>query len=383
LGDDITPVSRTDTLDVDLEPTSSDKPIRLAINSKTLLDVLRKVTGYRFSPKRNVLVYSFKPLVIFDTELSRFLEITRGKLANLMDVQDKTSGSEAETHLLPPDGTQHDEETISSMIEKTGRVVKELECLVSFMKNDMQGLFNIRQQIRDQSLKKITFENLWLLFQPGTVVSSSDTNSTNEVRGFRIMHVTGGRQIIDGDNFSKSEAVNNTELPDTQDGYDMISSRECTDFVIDCFYMDFDGIAYGPRPQRFAISEFSGQRDITSLTVYPASEKVINHLLRRGRQYQDCVQKSLFVYAGPTLMEWDTDHSSSCPACARTKTHELVSRFRPIRKSKAYSEAARRPNHYRYVTQWLMYLLKKTKHSRKTLPTVFWLPFFTPSFTLH
>ncbi|KAF2656120.1 hypothetical protein K491DRAFT_657139 [Lophiostoma macrostomum CBS 122681] len=327
LEDNIKTLSRTDTLDADWEPTSTDRPIRLAINSRTLLDVLRKVIGYRFSPKRNVLVHPFKPLLVFDTELSRFLMDTQRMLAKLKSLRDTAPDDGDAAHLLRPDGAQHDgDQTLSSRIEKAERIIQELECLFAFINDDMQELFNIRRQIREQSLQKITFENLWLLFQPGIVVSSSDTISDNESSGFRIMHVTGGRQIIDQDNYSKSEVVDNTELPDqdTQDGYAMMSSRECTDFVIDCFYMDFDGIAYGPRPQKFSIAEFSGERDIISLPVFPASKDVVGNLVERGMRYRDGVQKSLFLYAGPTLTEWDIGHSNICAFCARNPTYEQL-----------------------------------------------------------
>jgi hypothetical protein len=61
-------------------------------------------------------------------------------------------------------------------------------------------------------------------------------------------------------------------------------------FVIECFFVDFDGVHYGPVNQTFQISKFEGERDITSLPVYPFScdpkrDEIRRTLLKRGEKF--------------------------------------------------------------------------------------------------
>ncbi|KIN05365.1 hypothetical protein OIDMADRAFT_142990 [Oidiodendron maius Zn] len=108
-----------------------------------------------------------------------------------------------------------------------------------------------------------------------------------------------------------------------QEGYAVISSRQCTEFVIDCFYMDFNGEKYGPRLQTFVISEFTGERDISSLPIYPPTEDEINGriletLRERGKRFMNYVAGKRCLYAGPILQEWDPGQRDRCVFCTRS-----------------------------------------------------------------
>ncbi|OTA36728.1 hypothetical protein BTJ68_03341 [Hortaea werneckii EXF-2000] len=81
-----------------------------------------------------------------------------------------------------------------------------------------------------------------------------------------------------------------------------------TPLVVDCFYMDYDGTNYGPRPQRFIIPEFGGRKKIVDLDVYPAHfdtacETVRGKLLRRGKYFVDCRNRPHKEYHGYVLPE--------------------------------------------------------------------------------
>jgi hypothetical protein len=79
-----------------------------------------------------------------------------------------------------------------------------------------------------------------------------------------------------------------------------------TPLVLDCFYIDFDGNAHGPRPARFIIPEYMGARDILSLDVHPAQfapdvEDVRSYLQRRGKRFVETAQGMHKEYDGRTL----------------------------------------------------------------------------------
>ncbi|KLJ12494.1 hypothetical protein EMPG_12487 [Blastomyces silverae] len=208
-----------------------------------------------------------------------------------------------------------------STAEQARRTFEELECLMNFVDNDMQELLHIRRQIRENELQKIHFEHLWLLFQPGVIVISP--NAGSKLRAYQVLHVTGGRRIIDVDNHSKSEGPDSLDNMDynNQEGYAVISSRQCSDFFVDCFYIDFNGEKYGPRPQRFVISEFVGERLISSLPIYPsnqsqANENILGRLRERGQKFVHCTTSKRLLYNGPILQEWDPGHRDTCGVCA-------------------------------------------------------------------
>ena len=49
----------------------------------------------------------------------------------------------------------------------------ELRCLVEFMDNDMQDLYELERQIAEKTLNEIAPENLWLLSRRGTTFASN------------------------------------------------------------------------------------------------------------------------------------------------------------------------------------------------------------------
>ncbi|PGH07656.1 hypothetical protein GX51_01665 [Blastomyces parvus] len=322
MRDYIQPLSRTNTFSGSVEHVGREKLLQIAINSHTLLSILKRITRCNLTPKHNVLVYPFKPIILFYDSLRNYLTAMRDKLGTLPKPHDTHTPEETAGCVLDkPNAAPENLLSKRSTAEQAKRAVEELECLMNFVDNDMQELLHIRRQIRENKLHKIHFEHLWLLFQPGVIVISPNTDS--KLRAYQVLHVTGGRQIIDVDNHSKSEGpdiLDNVDY-DNQDGYAVISSRRCSDFFVDCFYIDFNGEKYGPRPQRFVISEFVGERQISSLPIYPsnqseANEHILGRLSERGQKFVHCTTRKRLVYSGAILQEWDPGHRDTCGVCA-------------------------------------------------------------------
>jgi hypothetical protein len=335
VGDDIQPLPRANTLSNELDSTATNRPVRVAINSQVLLNALRKITAYRFSANHNVLIHPFKPLIVYESDLRRYIADMQEKLRVLEEAHRKEPAKvDDDTSELELGVESKTDENPALKIEKTRRTVQELECLLDFMDNDMSELLQICKQMRDQSLQKISFENLWLVFRPGTIAISPDPASDHNNRAYQILHATGGRPILDVDNNSRSEGLGSSEDLDydSHNGYAIMSSRECTDFVVDCFYLDFDGTSYGPRPQKFVISEFTGERDVLSLTLYPISQSSFAKqlrvkLLHRGKRFLRCTERGRYCYSGLVLKEWDPNHRDACTFCARNSTQQQASKY--------------------------------------------------------
>ena len=321
LDDEIRGLSRADTFgDRDIAP-SSGKPSRIAINSNVLIRILRRVTGSRFSSEQNVLVHPFKPLIVFADELRSYYSHLENRLRNLKGSSTegiKQTDDVGETHAIP-DMNVPDEQV--AHMERAQRMTEELNCLLDFIDSDLSQLLRIYK--KPSSISSISFENLWLLFQPGAVVVASDSNSSQRDRAYQVLHAAGGRQIIDVDNNSGGDAFTepDDQKYDSYDGYALMASREASDFVLDCFFIDFNGDLYGPRSQKFVIPEFSGERDVRSLPSYPlssapSSDELSMRLMERGRRFVRSAEQRRYHYSGVALREWDLGHQSTCASCA-------------------------------------------------------------------
>ena len=81
-----------------------------------------------------------------------------------------------------------------------------------------------------------------------------------------------------------------------------------TPFVIDCFYVDFDGTHFGPLPANFTLAEFDGEVSITSLEVFPARyddtfKETEKTLIRRGKRFVKVSRTGHRYYGGQTVKE--------------------------------------------------------------------------------
>ena len=187
------------------------------------------------------------------------------------------------------------------------RLRDELRCLVNFMDSDLKDVFSVQKDIDDGTRKLIAYDHLWQLYKPGLVVISGK----EQKRAYVVLHVTGGRALQRDSQLAVAKDV-------AADGYDAKRREEreayfakyskTSPFVIDCFYIDFDGTNYGPLPQKFMIDEYEGEVPITSLEVFPIRfnedpKKTEKTLVRRGRKFVKLANVDHKFYSGRTLQE--------------------------------------------------------------------------------
>ncbi|RMY23483.1 hypothetical protein D0867_02023 [Hortaea werneckii] len=206
----------------------------------------------------------------------------------------------------------------------TERSLKLLQCLMGFVDNEMRDILAVRKQIAGSTLEEISFEYLLHLFKPGDLVFADPRLPSEERRAYRVLYVTGGRPLFESSEERRqrlkkgSDGVETEEVPEIG-GFELLPddivsqgsqgrATKMTPLVIDCFYMDYDGINYGPRPQRFVIPEFSGRKKIVDLDVYPARfdpacETVRGKLLKRGKHFVECLKRPHKEYHGYVLSD--------------------------------------------------------------------------------
>ena len=301
--------------------TSFDTAYRLAINSRILLNLLGDCTGMDFPEDRNVWLRPFKYLVAYETEIRQALQDAESALnvaegrPELSNQADRSSTTPLERGEPDTDVQERTPHTTAVDASRAKAEMDQLGCLVSFMDSDMQDILHVKHQVSNQTLKEIAFEHLWLLYRPGDLVYTiKSLEDSGTYQAFRVLHVTGGRAILDTLRNCGFNAVHDRsweEESDTEEkARDTIrgSSSNMTTLIIDCFSIDFDGNRLGPKSRRFVIPTFTGKRKVDALEVCPAffhpqHEKVRQEMVGRGRRFIQLANGTHKRYSGTSLRE--------------------------------------------------------------------------------
>ena len=304
------------------EDPSFDIAYRIAINSRTLLNLLGVCTGMDFPEDRNVWLRPFKYLVAYETEIKKALQDAELKVDQMkLGSHSSDPAASIQTYngvSIPATKPVHKGEMDANSAIDTFQAKAErdqLRCLVDFMTSDMQDIFDVKRQVANRTLKEVAFEHLWLLYAPGDLVY---TNETPEVpstyQAYRVLHVTGGRSILDTINSCRFNSIDDRDWEDESEteerARDTIrgSSSSITPLIIDCFWVDFDGNRMGPRSRRFVVPVFPGKRTLDALELQPAfslpqQEEIREELVQRGRKFTMLANGTHKKYSGTTLRE--------------------------------------------------------------------------------
>ncbi|KAK5167718.1 uncharacterized protein LTR77_007417 [Saxophila tyrrhenica] len=345
----------------DATDTVPEIPFRLVFNDEDWPELMKAVTGFDISFKDPVHVRPFKYLLAYENKIRAALE--KCKQHDLQAASTESASGEAEdagkddanateskednTEAAGKDGAKAPEPANSDAdagvkddakasdskeasaapkpvdlggIEATPRRQALLQLLVSFMDVEMKDILDVRKRVADRTLSEISFEYLLHLYKPGDIILSGATSDPDARRAYRVLSVTGGRPYFKPKydagikERSRSFRIHERSFIGALevDKTDSISiglqgrATRMTPLVIDCFYLDFDGTNYGPRPMRFIIPEYRGQRRVTELDVYPGEfdptfADIRQQLRSRGAKFMECVQGAHKEYDGDSL----------------------------------------------------------------------------------
>ena len=313
-----------------MSETVAERPYRVAISGYELLRVLYTIFGLPVSLNNNVWIWPFKHFIAYESQIRERLteqaapQEVKQKQRSIDGTKTQNRATKAVHEIgSVPHGDFSINDSNSGGIEEEGeysaelRLQGQLQCLVEFMDTDMKELFSIKRQVDDGSLRSIAFDYLWFLYKFGDLVITSSA----EKRAYRVLYVTGGREILDiGDqpssnNKSTAQPVRSWEKHDDQAA--VVSHSKYTPFIIDTFYIDFDGYKFGPVPRRFTIQEYEGVQDITALPVFPVTFKKSGDdteevLFRRGRRFIEMAGVAHMKHSGlsardPSVADWQEE----------------------------------------------------------------------------
>ncbi|KAF7534329.1 hypothetical protein G7054_g6315 [Neopestalotiopsis clavispora] len=314
---------------------------RVVIRSDILLNELQKITPVKHHgffivpPPFKLLVFYFPQidarLVALENELEERDPVGQLSNHNLhtedidnesrstnMEESSSRDVSDADTTVEVEQAQEDKKHRIRSQLRKR---IDHLKCLRNFIQTDLRHLIELRTQIENKSLEKISFQNLWYLFKPGDVVLS--TRNTSKVL-FKVYSVTGGQKRTQvrsaAERSYRPVPFRPPHRPESSwdyssgDDEDLIEAvlhdqlwgvGSWVSFKVDAYSLESNGKHVGPMPVFKKIKHYDGEIRILDLDVYPVQfhpehTTLIRQIEERGRKYlRSSGHKSYDGYTAP------------------------------------------------------------------------------------
>ncbi|KAF7441907.1 SpoVK ATPase of the AAA+ class [Pyrenophora tritici-repentis] len=311
-------------------PWQYASPTRIIINSEKLAAILSSEAQWRLNPTYTTFRRPYKGLITYEAAIRdaywRYTEqhehqviwteqdsiIVRSEHTDV-DVRDITGTRRG---LYTDDGQDDDsKEDTEARFEKEFQqhLVHRalLRCLVEVLDQDMQSIFHLRQKIKEGSLPErgIAYEDLWHLYKPGDIVVSNPKINKTKQRVYRVLHVTGGRPL--GEVHVEREGDPSSLRPYRSSVWEPglnVVSPAVSPLILDCFYIDYDGINYGARDQAWIAYDYTGSKQVDSLELIPLSlmpdhSSLLDSLTDQGKRLVSLQASTSKIYRGFTIRE--------------------------------------------------------------------------------
>lgn len=306
---------------------------RVRIQSAPLLHILSYLTGHEdgWSPSTpRTFFRPFRTFYYFQPQMKKCLDILEERWAEAEKLESETSEEEPTVTMaqskgedLPDnqdneDNQYNQEKPVNANSKEDGDdiVVDEDislgEALAGDVVDSVIGLRHLRRYVsfvdehimplwkRAVTQRKVRFLDLWMSFQPGELLyvppasEATQTPDSTAKAKRRNMYQSAWRLY---------SLVQDRIKDDTPDDM-VVNSNRALD--LHCYYIDCNGTSYGPVIHTFEIRDFEGERDITSLEIYPMRfvkdvEKMKSNLRRQGELFRSVMTEKHLCYDGWTL----------------------------------------------------------------------------------
>jgi hypothetical protein len=215
----------------------------------------------------------------------------------------------------------------------------DLKCLLEFYRIYVKPRWDHFQNPPKDGLR-VRFGDLCYLFRPGVDILRPEEPQ----KVFRVMKISGGRPRL---SYLYTGDVNKAGRDESFDGkaseearpenaqtatakapkasVNPTSSKHWTEFVIECYYLNYNGEHFGVVHCLIPILPFSGKKDVRQLRAYPlrlANEKMHSRqsYINTGRRFWERSKGGLCYYEGRTLLTSD-DPAAILPWAAPSSTY--------------------------------------------------------------
>lgn len=211
-----------------------------------------------------------------------------------------TDGQDDESVKVNGDSVKGDKSAPSNTKAEEEPVLSDIRLLYSYLDQEyLQPV--LLEKSRWEQRATCTFEWLWLLFAPGTLVYEAKTVETTMMRAYRVVsfYLDGLFQYDDHRPTVHRKRLEHMTGPTQEQPLERIS--------INVTYRRHDGRQWVDKSFTFSISPFRGEKPIRELEIYPArffggsNETIRERLIRRGRRYQSLATRGQVDYHGDIL----------------------------------------------------------------------------------
>jgi len=274
----------------------------------TLTQVAEKVAT-SLGPKRNDFTYSTDNTAKIVYKEEDVFRIHRAKAERSSPADEEMKDHDGRSDQLLPSRNksgmaQSDDESLEVAEHESSHLTctclrdarDHLQIVCNVIEEHLSDLLLLHSAVSNHSLRKIKFQDLWLLYNPGDLIISSKAPH----QAYRVIHVGGGRPLM-----TKSTLDYDTES-ERERYQDHDRKFRVSPFKIDCVKFDFNGENFGPVQTTIEISHFDEDRNIVELDVYPinfAEDKAVlrETLLTRGQRFAAFKDFKHQKYAGLSL----------------------------------------------------------------------------------
>ncbi|KAM0228596.1 hypothetical protein ACHAP5_011897 [Fusarium lateritium] len=156
--------------------------------------------------------------------------------------------------------------------------LEHLRCYVEFMDTRVMPMENM---FDGTDRRMVSWDELWHLFKIGEVLYAPMNTPIKETGGMRAAK---GRYQTAFKLYFKGTSVIDDSYPDD------LNIQDRT-MVLWCYYLEYNGVSYGPVKQRIVIQAFSGKKDVRDLPAYPIRflpnvEKIQEDLVQQGKRFR-------------------------------------------------------------------------------------------------
>jgi hypothetical protein len=227
--------------------------------------------------------------------------------ANGSDTSDSDSDSDADDVAHLDSGPMSADVAVSGDVVDSAVTLAHLQKFVDFIDEHLEPLW---RRAAGTSQRKFRFADLWMVFQPDEVVYVASASDSSQPENSHIARSSDGERYQTAWRFYS--LVLYAVQDDRPDDTAKISKRKLEVCV---YYLDYDGDSYVPARTRFTINHYDGEKDITSLPVYPLrflkdADKIKEDLRQQGLWFRQAVTEKHLYYDGWTLSHGPTGASS-------------------------------------------------------------------------
>ncbi|RYO82949.1 hypothetical protein DL766_004948 [Monosporascus sp. MC13-8B] len=320
---------------------------RIRIQSPQLLLLLSRLTGHGdqwtitrprvfFQPFR-IFYYYLKPvkkcLKILEDRWSNSSTGHNHETFSLADAEalletGPSKGEGPESDSFGDDGFPEDaavagekdpEVVVSGPLLDSPVTLSHVRKYVELVENYIKPLW---EKAKGTSKRKIRFQDLSMSFQSGELLYvppvSDYARNTETAKASTVKMYQSAWRLY-------SMVLSPVKDVDPDDTH-KLTKRE---IFIYAYYYDYDGTSYIPVSHRFAITDYEGEKDITTLQIYPMrfhkdAEKIKAGLHKQGQWFQQAVRQRHLCYDGWTLTHGPTGGTIESTKMSNLPTREHI-----------------------------------------------------------